>query len=100
MYDMATIIPAVLFGIMAIVLLVWYPLSKKKVAELQVLKEEHLRTAFESNSIAIENTEGIEKSVCTDSACDCACGDDIENCENRENCANCDERAEEHTDTP
>lgn len=104
MYDMATIIPAVLFGIMAIVLLVWYPLSKKKVAELQVLKEEHLRTAFESNSIAIENTEGIEKSVCTDSAsdsaCDCACGDDVENCENRENCANCDDSAEEHTDTP
>lgn len=61
MYDMATIIPAVLFGIMAVVLLVWYPLSKKKVAELQVLKEEHLKSAYESNSIAIDNTAGIEK---------------------------------------
>ena len=60
MYDMATIIPAVLFGLMAVVLLVWYPLSKKKVAELQVAKEEHLKNAFESNSIAIDNVEGIE----------------------------------------
>ena len=60
MYDMATIIPAVLFGIMAVVLLVWYPLSKKKVAELQVAKEEHLKNAYESNSIAIDNVVGIE----------------------------------------
>ena len=60
MYDLATIIPAVLFGLMAIVLLVWYPLSKKKVAELQVAKEEHLKNQFESNSIAIDNTQGIE----------------------------------------
>ena len=55
MYDLATIIPAVLFGLMAVVLLVWYPLSKKKVAELQVLKEEHLRSSYESNAISIEN---------------------------------------------
>lgn len=60
MYDLATIIPAVLFGLMAIVLLIWYPLSKKKVAELQVLKEEHLKNAYESNAIAIDNTSGIE----------------------------------------
>lgn len=60
MYDMATIIPAVLFGIMAVVLLVWYPLSKKKVADLQIAKEEHLKNAFESNAIAIDNTRGIE----------------------------------------
>ena len=55
MYDLATIIPAVLFGLMAVVLLVWYPLSKKKVAELQVLKEAHLRASYESNAISIEN---------------------------------------------
>lgn len=55
MYDLATIIPAVLFGLMAVVLLAWYPLSKKKVAELQVLKEEHLRSSYESNAISIEN---------------------------------------------
>ena len=60
MYDMATIIPAVLFGLMAVVLLLWYPLSKKKVAELQVAKEEHLKNAYESNSIAIDNNVGIE----------------------------------------
>lgn len=60
MYDLATIIPAVLFGLMAVVLLVWYPLSKKKVAELQVAKEEHLKNAYESNSIAIDNNVGIE----------------------------------------
>ena len=55
MYDMATIIPAVLFGIMAIVLLVWYPLSHKKVAELQVLKEQRLKEAYESNAINLTN---------------------------------------------
>ena len=60
MYDLATIIPAVLFGLMAVVLLVWYPLSKKKVAQLQVLKEEHLKEAYASNAISIDNAEGIE----------------------------------------
>lgn len=57
MYDLATIIPAVLFGLMAVVLLVWYPLSKSKVADLQVLKEERLRESFESDSIKIEGTQ-------------------------------------------
>ena len=60
MYDLATIIPAVLFGLMAVVLLVWYPLSKKKVAQLQVEKEAHLKKQYESNAIAIDNTQGIE----------------------------------------
>lgn len=60
MYDLATIIPAVLFGLMAVVLLVWYPLSKKKVAQLQVEKEAHLKKQFENNAIAIDNTQGIE----------------------------------------
>ena len=60
MYDMATVIPAVLFAIMAVVLLVWYPLSKKKVAQLQILKEEHLREAYANNAISIDNAEGVE----------------------------------------
>ena len=57
MYDMATIIPAVLFGLMAIVLFFWYPLSKKKVAELQVLKEARLKEAFESNELSFSAPE-------------------------------------------
>ncbi len=42
MYDLATIIPAVLFGIMALIVFVWNPLSKSKVGELQILKRERL----------------------------------------------------------
>jgi GPH family glycoside/pentoside/hexuronide:cation symporter len=42
MYILATIIPAVMFGIMSLLLFVWYPLSKKKVEELQDLKEKRL----------------------------------------------------------
>ncbi len=57
MYDMATIIPAVLFGLMALVLFLWYPLSKKKVAQLQVLKEAKLKEAFESNEISFVNAD-------------------------------------------
>lgn len=54
MYDMATIIPAVLFAIMSLVLFLWYPLSKKKVAELQIAKEAKLKEAYESNKIGID----------------------------------------------
>lgn len=53
MYDMATIIPAVLFGLMSLVLFLWYPLSKKKVAELQVLKEAKLKEAFEGDEVKL-----------------------------------------------
>jgi len=53
MYDMATIIPAVLFGGMAIILFMWYPLSKKKVAELQIAKEAKLKEDYEANKINI-----------------------------------------------
>lgn len=60
MYDLATIIPAVLFGIMALVLFLWYPLSKKKVAELQVLKEAKLKEAYESNEITLEGHAPVE----------------------------------------
>lgn len=54
MYDLATLIPAIMFGIMSLVLFLWYPLSKKKVAELQVLKEAKLKEAYENNLIGID----------------------------------------------
>jgi GPH family glycoside/pentoside/hexuronide:cation symporter len=53
MYDLATLIPAVLFGIMALLLFVAYPLSKKKVALLQEQKEQNLKASYESNLIEI-----------------------------------------------
>ena len=53
MYDLATLIPAVLFGIMALLLFVAYPLSKKRVAELQVQKEQNLKTSYENKVIDI-----------------------------------------------
>ena len=39
MYVLATLIPAVMFALMALFLMVWYPLSKEKVNELQAAKE-------------------------------------------------------------
>lgn len=45
MYTMATIIPAVMYTLMAIFLIAWYPLSKKQVEKLQEEKEEYLRNA-------------------------------------------------------
>lgn len=53
MYDMATLIPAVLFGVMAILLFVAYPLSKNKVAELQDQKERNLKESYENKTIDI-----------------------------------------------
>ena len=53
MYDLATLIPAVLFGLMALMLFVYYPLSRKKVEELQVEKERHLKESYEKNDIDI-----------------------------------------------
>ena len=51
MYDLATLIPAVLFGVMALLLFAAYPLSKKKVAELQEQKEAALKTSYENQVI-------------------------------------------------
>jgi GPH family glycoside/pentoside/hexuronide:cation symporter len=48
MFNLATLIPAVMFGIMALVLFFWYPLSKQKVAELQDEKEKRLEEAEKS----------------------------------------------------
>ena len=54
MFILSTLIPAAMFGVMAVILLIIYPLSKRKVADLQVAKEEHLRQALESNSLEID----------------------------------------------
>jgi len=51
MFTLATLIPAVMFGLMAILLYTWYPLSKKQVEELQFEKEVHLKESLESNKI-------------------------------------------------
>ncbi len=53
MYDLATLIPAILFGLMAVILLVAYPLSRGRVAELQVKKEAKLKEAYENKAIDI-----------------------------------------------
>ena len=54
MYDMATLIPAVMFALMAILLFAVYPLSKARVAELQIQKEAKLKESFENNTIDIQ----------------------------------------------
>ena len=53
MYDLATLIPAVLFGLMALMLFVYYPLSRRKVEELQVQKEAKLKESYENQIIDI-----------------------------------------------
>ena len=53
MYDLATLIPAVLFGLMALILFLFYPLSKKRVEKLQEEKEERLKEAYENKTIDI-----------------------------------------------
>ncbi len=53
MYDLATLIPALLFGLMALILFVWYPLSRRRVTELQVKKEQSLKESYENKVIDI-----------------------------------------------
>ena len=53
MYDLATLIPAVMFALMALILFVYYPLSRQKVEELQVLKEHMLKESYEKKIIDI-----------------------------------------------
>ncbi|MBO4534541.1 MAG: MFS transporter [Clostridia bacterium] len=60
MFILATLIPAAMFGVMAVILLVIYPLSKKKVADLQVQKEEHLRRAMEDEGLSLGDEEPVE----------------------------------------
>ncbi|MFA6867109.1 MAG: glycoside-pentoside-hexuronide (GPH):cation symporter [Clostridia bacterium] len=49
MYNMATLIPAIIFIIAAIILFLWYPLSKKKTIELQSQKAEMLKEMLSNN---------------------------------------------------
>lgn len=53
MYVMATLIPAVLFGLMAVVLFIIYGLNHRKTAELQVEKEKMLAKQVENNEILV-----------------------------------------------
>lgn len=53
MYDLATLIPAIMYGLMAVILFFIYPLSKKEVEKLQVLKEANLKEAYENNKIEL-----------------------------------------------
>ena len=53
MFILATVIPAVFFGIMAFLLYVIFPLSKKKVAILQEEKEAHLKKLAEGDENGI-----------------------------------------------
>lgn len=53
MYDLGTLIPAVMFGIMAFILFVYYPLTRKKTEELQISKELKLRESYEKKEIDI-----------------------------------------------
>lgn len=53
MYNLATLIPAILFGLMALTLFVWFPLNKAKVEKLQDLKNERLKESYEKNLIEI-----------------------------------------------
>lgn len=54
MYDLGTLIPAVMFGIMALLLIFYYPLSREKTAELQIRKEAKLRESYEAKEIDID----------------------------------------------
>lgn len=55
MYDLATIIPAIMFFAMAAVLFFWNPLNKKGISELQILKEKKIQQMHENNEIIITN---------------------------------------------
>ena len=52
-YYLATIIPAAMFAIMGLAMLLIYGLSKKKTEDLQVQKAEMLAKQVENNEIAI-----------------------------------------------
>ena len=53
MYNLATLIPAVMFGAMALILYFIYPLTKPMVAELQDKKEAKLKEHYENKTIDI-----------------------------------------------
>ena len=53
MYNLGTLIPAIMFGIMALLLFFYYPLTKHKTEELQVKKELKLKESYENKEIDI-----------------------------------------------
>ena len=53
MYDLGTLIPAVMFGIMTVLLFISYPLSRSKTEELQLKKELKLKESYEKKEIEI-----------------------------------------------
>ena len=53
MYDLATLIPAVLFALMALLLFTAYPLSRRRVIQLQEEKELKLKESYEQKLIEI-----------------------------------------------
>ena len=53
MYDLATLIPAILFAVMAVLLFIAYPLSRERVAKLQEEKEQKLKESYDLNLIDI-----------------------------------------------
>jgi GPH family glycoside/pentoside/hexuronide:cation symporter len=53
MYDLGTLIPAIMFGIMALILIFYYPLTKEKTEELQISKELKLKESYENKEIEI-----------------------------------------------
>ena len=52
-YDLATIIPAVMFGLMGVIMLLVYALSKKKTEDLQVAKNDMLAKQIANNEIEV-----------------------------------------------
>lgn len=50
---MATIIPAVMFGLMGLVMLLMYGLGKKRTAELQIEKADMLQRKVEAGEINV-----------------------------------------------
>ena len=59
MYYMATIIPAVMFGFMGLVMLLMYGLGKKRTAELQIEKADMLQRKVEAgeNNVGVNATQ-------------------------------------------
>ena len=59
MYYMATIIPAVMFGLMGLVMLLMYGLGKKRTAELQIKKADMLQRKVEAgeNNVGVNATQ-------------------------------------------
>lgn len=52
MYRMGVLIPSIMYLITGLVLLLWYPLGKKQLAELQEGKEQRLKELFEARDAA------------------------------------------------